>query len=58
MASIPMVLGLGLGLVGLRAGELARALAGWERPLQLLMGVTLPVIGAWDLWINLPQVIG
>ncbi|HEX5579768.1 MAG TPA: cytochrome c biogenesis protein CcdA [Candidatus Limnocylindria bacterium] len=48
-----------LGLVGeLRARELARAMVRWERPLQLLMGATLLVIGAWDLWTNLPQVIG
>ncbi|HEY8179679.1 MAG TPA: cytochrome c biogenesis protein CcdA [Candidatus Limnocylindria bacterium] len=50
---------LALGLVGeLRARELARALVQWERPLQLVMGVTLLAIGAWDLWTNLPQVIG
>ncbi|HET9540383.1 MAG TPA: cytochrome c biogenesis protein CcdA, partial [Candidatus Limnocylindria bacterium] len=50
---------LALGLVGeLRARELARALVRWERPLQLVMGVTLLAIGAWDLWTNLPQVIG
>lgn len=49
---------LALGLVGeLRARELARAMVRWERPLQLVMGVTLVVIGAWDLWTNLPQVI-
>jgi cytochrome c-type biogenesis protein len=50
---------LALGLVGeLRARELALALVRWERPLQLVMGVTLVAIGAWDLWTNLPQVIG
>ena len=48
-----------LGLVGeLRARELAHAMVRWERPLQLVMGATLLAIGAWDLWTNLPQVIG
>jgi cytochrome c-type biogenesis protein len=48
-----------LGLVGeLRGRDLARGLVRWERPLQLLMGATLLAIGAWDLWTNLPQVIG
>jgi cytochrome c-type biogenesis protein len=50
---------LALGLVGqVRARELARALVRWERPLQLVLGAALVVIGAWDLWVNLPQVIG
>jgi cytochrome c-type biogenesis protein len=50
---------LALGLVGeLRGRDLARAMVRWERPLQLVMGVTLVAIGAWDLWTNLPQVIG
>jgi cytochrome c-type biogenesis protein len=48
-----------LGLVGeLRARELALTLVRYERPLQLVMGATLLAIGAWDLWTNLPQVIG
>jgi cytochrome c-type biogenesis protein len=50
---------LGLGLVGqVRARELARAMVRWERPLQLVLGSALVAIGAWDLWVNLPQVIG
>jgi cytochrome c-type biogenesis protein len=50
---------LALGLVGqVRARELARAMIRWERPLQLVLGAALVVIGAWDLWVNLPQVIG
>lgn len=50
---------LALGLVGqVRARELARAMVRWERPLQLLLGAALVVIGTWDLWVNLPQVIG
>ena len=50
---------LALGLVGqVRARELARAMIRWERPLQLVLGATLVVIGAWDLWVNLPQVVG
>jgi len=50
---------LALGLVGqVRAAELARALVRWERPLQLVLGIALIAIGAWDLATNLPQVIG
>jgi cytochrome c-type biogenesis protein len=50
---------LALGLVGqVRARELARAMVRWERPLQLILGAALVVIGAWDLWVNLPQVLG
>lgn len=50
---------LALGLLGeLRGRDLARAMVRWERPLQVGMGVTLLAIGAWDLWTNLPQVIG
>ncbi len=50
---------LALGLVGqARARGLASAVIRWERPLQVVMGVALVAIGAWDLWVNLPQVIG
>jgi cytochrome c-type biogenesis protein len=50
---------LALGLVGqVRARDLARALLRWERPLQVLLGLLLVAIGAWDLWSNLPQVLG
>jgi cytochrome c-type biogenesis protein len=48
-----------LGLAGhVRARELARAMVRWERPLQLVLGVVLVAVGAWDLAVNLPQVIG
>lgn len=48
-----------IGLLGeLRGRELARALVRWERPLQLALGTILVAIGAWDLWVNVPQVIG
>lgn len=47
-----------LGIVGqARASELARAAIRWERPLQVVLGALLVVIGAWDLWVNLPQVL-
>jgi len=50
---------LALGLVGqVRARDLARAMLRWERPIQLILGVALIAIGAWDLWTNLPQVLG
>jgi cytochrome c-type biogenesis protein len=50
---------LALGLVGqVRARDLARAMVRWERPIQLVLGVALIAIGAWDLWTNLPQVLG
>lgn len=48
-----------LGMVGqVRAREMARAMIRWERPLQVVLGFALVAIGAWDLWVNLPQVIG
>jgi cytochrome c-type biogenesis protein len=48
-----------LGLVGqARARDLARAALRWERPLQVVLGAALVVVGAWDLWSNLPQVLG
>ncbi len=47
-----------LGLVGqARAGELARAAVRWERPIRLVLGALLVVIGASDLWVNLPHVL-
>ena len=50
---------LALGLVGqAHARGLASAVIRWERPLQIVMGVLLIGIGAWDLWVNLPQVLG
>lgn len=48
-----------LGLVGqVRARELAGAALRWERPLQLVLGAVLVAVGAWDLYVNLPNVIG
>jgi cytochrome c-type biogenesis protein len=50
---------LALGLVGqVRARALAQGVVRWERPLQLVLGAALVAIGAWDLWTNLPLVIG
>jgi len=48
-----------LGVVGqARARDLARAALRWDRPLQVALGAALVVVGAWDLWSNLPQVLG
>jgi len=48
-----------LGIVGqARASYLSRAVVRWERPIQVLIGALLVVIGVWDLWVNLPQVLG
>jgi cytochrome c-type biogenesis protein len=48
-----------LGLVEqVRARDLARAMVRWERPIQVVLGVALVAIGVWDLWTNLPQVLG
>lgn len=47
-----------LGLVGqVRGRQLARAMLRFERPLQLILGAGLLAVGAWDLWLNLPQVL-
>lgn len=48
----------GLGLIGQARGrELARALVRWERPLQIVIGLALVVIGIWDLYQNLPNLV-
>ena len=48
-----------LGVIGqVRARDLARTMVRWERPIQVVLGVALIAIGAWDLWNNLPQVLG
>ncbi|MGH2446582.1 MAG: cytochrome c biogenesis protein CcdA [Candidatus Limnocylindria bacterium] len=48
-----------LGLVGqVRGRQLAGAALRWERPLQFVLGAMLIGVGAWDLWVNLPQVLG
>ena len=50
---------LALGFVGqVRARSLARAAMRWERPLQLVLGMILIVVGIWDLSTNLRQIIG
>jgi cytochrome c-type biogenesis protein len=59
------VFGLGFGLplfalgtVGqARGAELARAVVRHERTLQLVLGVALVAIGAWDLATNLPSIL-
>lgn len=44
-----------LGLLGQTRGrDLARMLVRWERPLQVVIGLALVAIGAYDLAINLP----
>ena len=48
-----------LGSLGqVRGREIARLLVRYERPLQLIVGITLIVVGIWDLTINLPNVLG
>lgn len=48
-----------LGLLGQARGrDLARALVRWERPLQLIVGAALIVVGIWDLVQNLPNLLG
>jgi cytochrome c-type biogenesis protein len=50
---------LALGIVGqARARDLARAMVRWERPIQLVLGALLVIVGVWDLRENLPQVLG
>lgn len=48
-----------LGALGQAQGaRLARALVRWERPLQLVIGVALVVIGVWDLRENWRNIVG
>lgn len=48
----------GIGLLDQLSGaRLARAMVRWERPLQLVVGAALVVIGAWDLAANLPNLL-
>ena len=43
-----------IGLVGqVRGAQLARALIRWERPIQVVLGLALILIGLWDLAANL-----
>lgn len=47
-----------LGAVGqARGARFARALVRVERPLQLVLGVTLVGVGIWDLSVNLPNIL-
>ena len=44
-----------LGAIGqARGATLARAIARHERPIQLVLGAILVVVGVWDLSVNLP----
>ncbi|MGQ0609362.1 MAG: cytochrome c biogenesis CcdA family protein [Chloroflexota bacterium] len=48
-----------LGLIGQARGrDLARALVRWERALQIVIGLALVLIGIWDLYQNLPNLLG
>lgn len=57
--------GIGFGLplfaIGLldqvSGARLARALVRWERPLQVVLGAALALVGAWDLAANLPNLL-
>lgn len=48
-----------LGALGqVRGAQLARILVRYERPLQLVIGAALILIGAWDLTENAANIIG
>lgn len=48
-----------LGALGqVRGAQLARALVRWERPLQLVIGAALVLIGLWDLNENRRNIFG
>jgi cytochrome c-type biogenesis protein len=48
-----------LGALGqVRGAQLARAMVRWERPLQVVIGLALVVIGAWDLRENWRNIVG
>jgi cytochrome c-type biogenesis protein len=48
-----------LGSLGqVRGAQLARAIARYERLLQIVLGVTLLAVGLWDLSVNLPLIVG
>jgi cytochrome c-type biogenesis protein len=53
---LPLFILGGLGQV--RGAQIARAIVRWERPLQLVIGIALVAIGAWDLREQLPNIIG
>ena len=48
-----------LGIVGqVRGASLARSFGAHERLIQILMGIGLVAVGAWDLSVNLPLILG
>jgi cytochrome c-type biogenesis protein len=48
-----------LGSLGqVRGAQLARAISRHERAIGLVLGAALLVVGAWDLWVNLPLIVG
>jgi cytochrome c-type biogenesis protein len=47
-----------LGSLGqVRGRDVARWLIRYERPIQLIVGVTLVAVGVWDLSVNLPNIL-
>ena len=47
-----------LGSIGqARGAQLARTVVRYERPLQLVLGSALVVVGIWDLTVNLPLIL-
>jgi cytochrome c-type biogenesis protein len=47
-----------LGSLGqVRGRQIARWLVRYERPIQLVVGLVLVAVGAWDLSINLPNIL-
>ncbi|MEP6807939.1 MAG: cytochrome c biogenesis protein CcdA [Chloroflexota bacterium] len=60
-----LAFGIGFGLplfsIGLldqlTGARVARTMVRWERPVQLVLGPALVVVGAWDLAMNLPLLL-
>jgi cytochrome c-type biogenesis protein len=47
-----------LGSLGqVRGREVSRWLIRYERPIQLVVGITLVAVGLWDLSVNLPNIV-
>jgi cytochrome c-type biogenesis protein len=47
-----------LGSLGqVRGREIARWLIRYERPIQVVVGLTLVAVGLWDLSVNLPNIL-
>lgn len=61
-----LAFGVGFGLplfaIGmldqLSGARLARAMVRWERPVRVVLGAALVLVGAWDLSVNLPNLLG